>query len=433
MTLLDPLLLTFITLLTSLAHGEKAVPIKPRGWTDDWKTEQVVLSSPASSSSASSSSFADESCTISRAGRYTMSGHRGRDPVFFSTSSRDDLLLPSIEPMNGTGSEQWEFDGVSEDGKGAFCFGFYRDPNYSIFGTGYLRAYAEVVFEDGRRYSVLDYAEESVIESCPGRGTRGVWRGDGFEYSFEFSADMSKSRITFKNPEASGVVAMTSAAPPRYADGKAWPSENAELVTVPHFYWTQPVPVATSVVDVVVKGDVASWSGIAGHERLWGAFNWYTCLESLFTARILAGPFAVTFLDLGSGRERGLHVPSVFLAEHGERVVGTRRTTPSDTEDYFSLHKIYGGDGVTTKALSDKVTGIEVRIFSPSQGKEWRFSVIHKNVVFEYDLGGGLGGTAYSGTAEGGVVDEEQWNGPAFTEVMKFPETSMLLTRNYVE
>lgn len=55
-------------------------------------------------------------------------------------------------PMSSTPGEQSEFDGVSEDGKQAFIFGVYRDPNYSFLGTGNLRAYAELVNEYGSRY-----------------------------------------------------------------------------------------------------------------------------------------------------------------------------------------------------------------------------------------------------------------------------------------
>lgn len=54
-------------------------------------------------------------------------------------------------PMNSTAGEQWEFDGVSEDGKQAFIFGVYRDPDYSFLGTGNLRVHAEFPKENGSR------------------------------------------------------------------------------------------------------------------------------------------------------------------------------------------------------------------------------------------------------------------------------------------
>ncbi|KAH6627321.1 hypothetical protein F5144DRAFT_621558 [Chaetomium tenue] len=139
-------------------------------------------------------------CKVSHVMRYDMA--RKRNPVFFSTSPLDDLEQPSIEPMNSTAGEQWEFDGVSEDGMQAFVFGFYRDPNFSFFGAGNLRVYAEFAFANGSRYAIVDYAEESTIESCRHTGTRGIWKTDDWAYMFEISADMSQTKITVTNPEA---------------------------------------------------------------------------------------------------------------------------------------------------------------------------------------------------------------------------------------
>ncbi|KAI1076753.1 hypothetical protein F5B20DRAFT_309291 [Whalleya microplaca] len=395
-------------------------PKQPRGWTADWKSEQVVLGSSS------------EGCTVSHVHRYDIA--RGRTPVVFSTGAGDDFEQPRISPMNGTAGEQWEFDGISEDGTQAFCFGFYRDPNYAMFGTGNLRLYAEFGFANGSRYAVVDYAEESIVEVCPGRGTRGVWRADGWSYEFEVSADMKRTRIVMDNPEAKGTIVMTSVAPPRYADANVWPAEDASSLTVPHFYWVEPVPVADLTIDAVLHGETVAWTGMGGHERLWGAFNWYTCLDSMVVVRLRAGPYALSFIDFGSGREKGLHVPSIMLAEGGKKIFGTRRTEASGTEDYFQVRNLYGGDGATTVAIADKVTGVKVVLDSPSRKKQWKFVVTHKNVAFEYFLGQGVGGTAYSGTLEGGLVGaKKQFTGPAFTEIMRFPEKSMLLKKNYIE
>lgn len=393
-----------------------------------WGAPQSVLGSTAHES-------ANKSCRVSHVTRYDMARKRGA-PVYFSTSPLDDFEWPRIEPMNATAGEQWEFDGISADGTQAFVFGFYRDPNYDILGTGNLRMYAEFVFANGSRYAIVDYAEESIIESCAGLGTRGTWRSDEFSYTFEISADFSSSRVSWENPEARGTVVMTSAAPPRYADNNIWPSEHASTLTVPHFYWTEPVPVAEMALEMVVHGEAMAWKGMGGHERLWGAFNWFTCLSSMTAVRILAGPYALAFVEFGSGRQPGLAVPSMILAKDGVKIFGTRRTEPSDTEDFFLVKKLYGGEGggVTTEKLADKATGVEVVLESPRRRLRWRFVVTHKNVGFEYVLGEGRGGTAYSGLAEGGEQGSpQQWSGPAFTEIMRFPEKSWLLKSNYLE
>lgn len=78
---------------------------------------------------------------------------RDRKPAFFSTGQSEDWIWeePSVVSMNSTAGEQWEFDGVSEDGKQAFIFGIYRDPDYSFLGTGNLRVHAEFSKENGSR------------------------------------------------------------------------------------------------------------------------------------------------------------------------------------------------------------------------------------------------------------------------------------------
>ena len=148
--------------------------------------------------------------------------------------------------------------------------------------------------------------------------------------------------------------------------------------------------------------------------------------------RIKVGPYALSYVEFGSGLRDGLVVSSVLLAREGRKVFATRRTEASGTEDFVLLRKLYGGTGVTTEMLADKVTGIELVLESPEQGKKWRFVLEHKNLGFEYFLGEGVGGTGYSGVARGGLVDSgEEWTGPAFSEVMRFPKKSWLLNKNY--
>lgn len=372
----------------------------------------------------------DSRCTISHATRYTMA--RRHEPVQFHTSTLHDFEQPKVEPMNATAGEQWEFDGVSSDGKQAFILGFYRDPNYSFLGTGNLRAYLEFALANGTQYAVVDYAEESTIETCLGQGTRGTWSSKDFVYQFEVPEDMSWVHITLDNPEVKGSIDMDSVAPARYADNNIWPSEDASLLTVPHFYWAEPVPVADSTVHLAFEGKEVQWSGMGGHERLWGAFNWPTCLANMLAVRLHVGPYALSFIEFGSDRQRGLQVPSVLLAENGRKLVGTRRTEPSTTEDFVQVRMLYE-NGTTTEHLSNKVTGMEVVVESPSQDNRWIFLITHKNIAFEYVLTEGVGGTAYSGTAEGGLEGFQNWEGPAFTEVMEFPLKSWLLTKNFVQ
>jgi hypothetical protein len=156
----------------------------------------------------------------------------------------------------------------------------------------------------------------------------------------------------------------------------------------------------------------------------------------MVAVRIHAGPFALSFVEFGSDRQKDLLVPSVILAENGNKLVGTRRAEASTRDDWVQVRKLYADElnGATTSHLNDRVTGVEVTVHSPVRKKAWKFVVTHKNIGFEYVLTEGVGGTAYSGTVEGGLLgSEKSYSGPAFTEIMKFPEKSWLLTKNFAE
>lgn len=408
--------LTLLFSLGAAGDGDESGPL----WLGEWKEQQTVLGIDASAA-----------CEVSHVTAYEKS--KGRKPVSFSTSPTDDPELPRIVPMNETAGEQWEFDAVSDDGLSGIIFGFYRDPNYSVLGAGNLRMYVELAHPDGERFVQIDYPTESTIESCPGIGWHGEWKGDGYVYSWDVSADFRTARVKWDTPKAKGTVNFSSVALARYADGSTWPSKEASLLTVPHFYWFEPIPVADVTVDAVIEGKSVKWSGVGGHERLWAAFNWFTCLDAMTFVRLKTGPYALSFWEFESWLEKGLQVPSVILAEDGKNIFDSRRTEPSDTEDYFTWQKVYDKDGFSG-TLKDKATGFVLDLNSPSRGKQWTFIVTHKNIYFEYFLGEGVGGTGYTATVVGGQVGtQRQWSGSGVTETLKLPVKSMVLKRNFVE
>jgi len=59
------------------------------------------------------------SCTTSHLTAFQM--FKTKDPIFFSTSCTDHFVSPKMLPLNGTAGEQWEFDGVSNDGMRLLC------------------------------------------------------------------------------------------------------------------------------------------------------------------------------------------------------------------------------------------------------------------------------------------------------------------------
>ncbi|THC98786.1 hypothetical protein EYZ11_001765 [Aspergillus tanneri] len=157
-------------------------------------------------------------------------------PIWLFTSPMDDFEAPKILPLNASSGEQWEFDGVSADGMNAFIFGFYRDPDLSLMGSGNLRISAELAYANGTRFGRVDYASESILTSCAD-GTRGFWKGKGFSYTFEISKDMSRVRLGIDTPDLKGNIMITSKTLPRYAYAQTRPSETVVTDIARHFHW----------------------------------------------------------------------------------------------------------------------------------------------------------------------------------------------------
>lgn len=287
-----------------------------------------------------------------------------------------------------------------------------------------------MAYPNGTRFAQVDYPSSSTIEECPW-GTRGTWAHKDYSYAFEVTADLSRARIALDTPSAKGVVALQSLTRPRYPDGRIYPSENSTSEALPYFHFVEPIPVGEVDVRLQILGDPYVWSGIGGMERLWGAFSWFTCLQGMNVVRSLAGPYALSLLSFTSNIKKGREYPSVILFENGEKVFASQRTQESDSEDYFAFTKTYGGP--VTGALRDKVSGYELELVSPSRVKHFTFLIEHKNVAFEYILGGGHGGSGFSGEVTGGLVGLEQYKGIAMTEALTFPPKSPLFRAQYAE
>lgn len=393
------------------------------GWPQEWESKWLSSSAQQPLWGADSSL-----CQVSRLTAYEMS--KTKDPIFFSTGGLDHFVSPKMRPLNGTAGEQWEFDGVSEDGKLAFVFGFYRDPNYAILGSGNLRVSVEMAWPNGSRFAQVDYAADNIIEECDW-GTRGVWRSDDFSYTFEITADMQLARVGMQTPQVSGIASLTSVARPRYPDGSNYPSENSTSEALPYFHFVEPIPAANAHVDFTILGDRFAWNGLGGMERLWGAFSWFTCLQGMDVVRVLAGPYALSMLSFTSNIEKGSVYPSVSLFDDGKPVFSSQQAEESDEHDYFTFTKTYGGK--VTGTLRDKVTGYELELVSPSKQLHWTFLIEHENLAFEYILGGGTGGSGFSAFVNGGRVGREQFKGIALTEALTFPKKSPLFRSQYSE
>lgn len=100
-----------------------------------------------------------------------------------------------MDPMNKTAGEQWDFDSQ----------------------------HAEFTLTSGSRYMINDYTEESSIVSCPRRGARGTWWGDGFQARLWSVSGHVARRASHHQPRGRrdhGFMVMDSLAPPRYENNE---------------------------------------------------------------------------------------------------------------------------------------------------------------------------------------------------------------------
>ncbi|KAI0972717.1 hypothetical protein F4678DRAFT_49888 [Xylaria arbuscula] len=413
-----------------LASTLASTNVWPEPWPSHWRESNSDLFPGDQAPLTVEDADTDAGCRVSNLTAYEMV--KGRKIVDFATKATGSLEEPKIKPLNSSGGEQWEFDGVSEDGLSSFVFGFYRDANYAILGAGNFRLSIEFAFADRTRFYEVYYPERSVVETCS-LGTRGLWvdEKDGYKFSFQVNADYSEAIVTLDSDTVKGKVVIQSKALPLTADGNVWPSENASTVPIPYYHWSQPIPAGSVNTDVEIKGKPIQWTGMGGHERFWSAFSWFTCMRNLQAVRSILGPYVLSYFSFTSNLEKDLTHQSVVLFKDGVPVFRSTLGAASDTEDYALVTKTYGG--AVTGTLKDKVTGFQLELVSPSKVQHYTFFVEHRNLGFEYILGEGVGGSGFSAQSRGGHVGLSQYEGIALTEALTFPKNSPLFKSNYVE
>jgi hypothetical protein len=73
----------------------------------------------------------------------------------------------------------------------------------------------------------------------------------------------------------------------------------------------------------------------------------------------------------------------------------------------------------------DKSSGSVLRYKSARSGEEYRFELVHKQVAFSVNFGGGDSGlTGFLSEVSGDKVGEESYRGPAFANVCVLPRKS---------
>jgi hypothetical protein len=345
-------------------------------------------------------------------------------PVSFPHSTSSSLVAPRLPQLNSTTGEQWEFDATSGDGNSGLLVAFYRDPEFAFLGPGNLRINMDIVWSNGTRYSLVDYASDSVIEERDGNVT-GTWLKPGHAYKFRISREMDQAEVWLDTPVIKGSILLTSTAKPRYADGSEYPSSNASTRNIPRMHWFEPIPAADAVVDLVVRGSALKWNGIGGSERIWQSHTWFEILRGYKFLRARIGPYSISYWTANSRIENRDEFGNLLLSRNGKKVFASSQriedptATTELTSKYFTYTPTFGGN-VRGLLKNNLATGYDLVIVSPKTGKRWIFHFEHKQLEFEFSLGNDAGGTAFVGIATGGEEGKAQESGVFLNEAVDF-------------
>ncbi|GAB1212292.1 hypothetical protein ATERTT37_001430 [Aspergillus terreus] len=340
-------------------------------------------------------------------------------------SEQANPLYPHFQSLNATTGEQWEFDAVSVDGTAGVLIAFYRDPEFSFLGPGNLRINIDVAFSDGNTASLVDYAEQSVVEACPDIVT-GTWVRAGAAYQFRIATDSSWASVTLDAPSVNGTIDLKNMAKPRTAGGSIWSlsgeRDPTNHSTISGMRWMEPMPAAHSSASLTAKGlGLSIVDGIGGAERIWQSRTWFDMLQGYTFFRAVVGPYTMSYWS-SICKDDGVEVGNVMLWREGQPIFASSNRAESARQkgidgDFFVYQPTYSGT-VRSSVGDHTPTGYNLRIVSLSRGTQWTFRLEHKRVLFEFNLGRGAGGSAFMGPASGGEKGREQFEGTFLNEAV---------------
>jgi hypothetical protein len=334
-------------------------------------------------------------------------------PVNITTDPLENFDLPKLSRLNSTSGEQWAFDGTSSTGKAGFLIGFYRDPNYAFLGPGNFRVSFDVVWENGTTWSLVDYVVDSSIKHCHGLVT-GVWTKPLHTYTFEIAEDSTWARVIIATPSVKGSWNYTNTAPPRYADGTSFSSQNGSTWNAPFLHWAEPIPAGIVDIDITIDTTPLRWRGMGGHDRWWASYGWLDIMKGWQAIRLTVGPFSMMYWAPTSRVLNGALYPSVVLYQNGKAVFHAQSMNPSHKNRYLVIEPTFHGN--VSAGLHSKGTGAELHLVDPETSAHWIFTIGNENTVFQFEIGSGNGGSASVGRAIGGKKGGMVHEGVFFSE-----------------
>lgn len=369
-------------------------------------------------------------------------------PVSIASNISSQLAAPQlVAGLNSSAGEQWAFDATSADGTSGLLIGFYHDPTYAFLGPGNLRLSLDAVWPNGSTWSLVDYLSQANIDMCD-QGTTGVWSKKqgpvSSSYSFSITADNSLATLEFHTPRLQGSISIKSIVPARVADGSSTntlantTAPPQSTFNAPALHWSEPIPAGRATVDLILDGSPLRWEGMGGAERWWAGQGWLDALQGWRAVRAVVGPYVLTYWAPTSRLNSGTLYPSAFLARSGKKIFHATRSGPSldsttNQEPYIEYRGIPAdttsdsgsGSGSNTKTQNNHhnqnhhrgaIKGYIVHLVAPRESRRWEFTLTHRNLEFEFDLGDGSGGVAYVGVAAGGEFGDDVYQGVFFNE-----------------
>lgn len=365
----------------------------------------------------------DSSCVISHLNAFD----QAEGPVAPSLSATEHPESPKLAAINSTTWDQWEFDGVSDSGKGGFMMGFCRDPSFPFFGQGNLRIELYMTLDDGTRIEEMQYTQHSTIMDCADY-VKGLWNSSGHLYGFRVTKDMRSAKVWWETRRGKGVVTLDSLTPPVLANGLLWPPKKsvqpqrpAAVTLGPGFYFNQPISGGKMVAHVQMDKKTMSITGHGAHTRLWAEDGWINICYGWHVVRGYLGPYTISYLQMFSKLDNWVSYLSAQLFKDGQLLVATQVGEISREADHVLFRPDFTGN--VSGRLADRSTGRVLEFVSATSGKTWRFHHAHESKMFEMAFLGGKGGTGFVTNVQGGELGtDERYDGRGFSEQVLLPE-----------
>ncbi|KAB5545590.1 hypothetical protein GE09DRAFT_1061033 [Coniochaeta sp. 2T2.1] len=334
-------------------------------------------------------------------------------------------LLPG--PSNDTSYDWWYFDVVSHDAKSSATVVFYNSGPHGFINDyldGPLSASIVGVLPNGTIWGTtapVTADEEAIISrpddyyssSSSNFATSGVYPGSGFSWN---GTSLSKSKVryvvTIDRPDlgVTGTIVLDSVAPAHYPCGPNAPGQTERLF--PNVFWSNAVPDAVGVVDLVVNGTYIKFEGAGYHDKNWGDAAFVTTTSTWYWGHANLGPYSIVWFDAFD--QTGKEYFSGYVAKDGKVLLGS-------CEKGVVVARPWGENGEFPPSIGSGVPqGMEVT-FDLGRGKTFWANVTTTNVVIDVGVYQRTLGTVEGGLREKGCGkgDGEKYEGASLFEEFK--------------